>query len=61
MPVNTHMIRVTDASYRLLREQSLKYQLDLRRQVSMAEIVAAALHIAMKHPTEIDAEMTDGE
>jgi hypothetical protein len=61
MALQGHMIRIRDSSYIRLREESLAYQLALGRQVSMGEIVAAALHIAAMHPDQMMTEITNGE
>jgi hypothetical protein len=49
--------RVNDATYRILRTESLKYQLQLKRQVSMGELISAALAVAANHPDEISAAL----
>jgi hypothetical protein len=50
---NVNQVRVKDTTYGTLRTESLKYQLELKRQVSMGELISAALAVAAKHPGEI--------
>lgn len=54
----TNMVRVTGETYMALRGESFKYQAQLNRQVSMGQIISAALTIAGNHPDEIVAILT---
>ena len=54
----TNQARVNDATYRILRTESLKYQLQLKRQVSMGELISAALAVAANHPDEMSEILT---
>jgi hypothetical protein len=54
----TNMVRVTDETYIALRGESFKYQAQLGRQVSMGQIISAALTVAGNHPEEISNALT---
>lgn len=49
--------RVSDATHKVLRMASVKYQFELNRQVSMGDIIAAALSVATNHPDELKAAL----
>jgi hypothetical protein len=50
--------RVSDATYRTLRIEAAKYQFQLSRQVTMGELISAALAVAAMHPDEISEILT---
>jgi hypothetical protein len=50
--------RVNDATYKTLRIEAAKYQFQLSRQVSMGELISAALAVAANHPDEMSEILT---
>lgn len=50
---------MSDDTYKMLRMASVRYQFELKRQVSMGDLIAAALTVANKHPDELKAALNE--
>jgi hypothetical protein len=51
--MTSNMIRVSAELYQALRTESLKYQFELNRQISMGKVITAAWQVAKSHPDEL--------
>jgi hypothetical protein len=50
--------RVSNETHQILRTESIKYQFQLGRPVSMGQLIAASLTVAMRHPDELIDTLT---
>lgn len=51
------MVRLSEPAYERLGTESRRFQYELNKRIPMSTLILAALTVALKHPTELIAEL----